>query len=204
MRVSSAPWGHCAGAAVSPHSARLSDLAVPVSPYITGVYENRRVMVAKTPIFQYNWGMVPTSINTLPTAPSAAKSMLARLLATENIAVVHQNIPTAFFDLKTRALHLPLWSNASGSLYDMLVGHEVAHALFTPADGWKTAIDSVAAATGCDRDTAKQYLNIVEDARIERDLMRNAHDLNRSGYMVDKNPRDSNLVPADESKSMIL
>jgi len=43
-----------------------------------------------------------------------------------------------------------------------------------------------------------------EDARIERDLMRNAHDLNRSGYMVDKNPRDSNLVPADESKSMIL
>ena len=94
--------------------------------------------------------------------------MLARLLAAENISVVHQNIPTAFFDLKTRSLHLPMWSNASGSLYDMLVGHEVAHALFTPADGWKSAIDSVAAATGCDRDTAKQYLNIVEDARIER------------------------------------
>ena len=104
----------------------------------------------------------------LPTAPNAAKSMLARLLATENISVVHQNIPTAFFDLKTRSLHLPMWSNASGSLYDMLVGHEVAHALFTPADGWRTAIDSVAAATGCDKNTAKQYLNIVEDARIER------------------------------------
>ena len=94
--------------------------------------------------------------------------MLARLLATENISVVHQNIPTAFFDLKTRSLHLPMWSNASGSLYDMLVGHEVAHALFTPVDGWKSAIDSIAAATGCAKDTAKQYLNIVEDARIER------------------------------------
>ena len=94
--------------------------------------------------------------------------MLARLLATENISVQHQNIPTAFFDLKTRSLHLPLWSNASGSLYDMLVGHEVAHALFTPVDGWRTAIDSVAAATGASKDTAKQYLNIVEDARIER------------------------------------
>lgn len=124
--------------------------------------------VAECPIFQYNWGMVPTTTSTLPTAPNAAKSMLARLLATENISVVHQNIPTAFFDLKTRSLHLPMWSNASGSLYDMLVGHEVAHALFTPVDGWRTAIDTVSAATGCSRDTAKQYLNIVEDARIER------------------------------------
>ena len=124
--------------------------------------------LAETHIFQYNLGMVPTLSATTPSAPTAAKSMLARLLATENISVVHQNIPTAFFDLKTRSLHLPLWSNASGALYDMLVGHEVAHALFTPADGWRTAIDSVAAATGCDKDTAKQYLNIVEDARIER------------------------------------
>jgi len=94
--------------------------------------------------------------------------MLARLLATENISVVHQNIPTAFFDLKTRSLHLPMWSNASGSLYDMLVGHEVAHALYTPVNGWRTAIDAISAATGCEQDTAKQYLNIVEDARIER------------------------------------
>jgi hypothetical protein len=112
--------------------------------------------------------MVPISTASLPTAPNAAKSMLARLLATENISVQHQNIPTAFFDLKTRSLHLPLWSNTSGSLYDMLVGHEVAHALFTPVDGWRSAIDSVSAATGCTKDTAKQYLNIVEDARIER------------------------------------
>ena len=122
----------------------------------------------KTPIFQYTGGMATPLTAPLSTSPTAAKSMLARLLATENISVVHQNIPTAFFDLKTRSLHLPLWSNASGSLYDMLVGHEVAHALFTPADGWRSAIDSVSAATGCTKTIAKQYLNIVEDARIER------------------------------------
>ena len=148
--------------------ARLSDLAVPVSLYSARSYDFWRVTLAETLIFQYNLGMVPTLTATTPSAPTAAKSMLARLLAAENISVVHQNIPTAFFDLKTRSLHLPLWSNASGALYDMLVGHEVAHALFTPANGWRTAIDAISAATGCEKDTAKQYLNIVEDARIER------------------------------------
>ena len=107
-------------------------------------------------------------VSTVPTAPTTAKSMLARLLATENISVQHENIPTAFFDLKARSLHLPMWSNVSMNLYDMLVGHEVAHALFTPQDGWRAAIDSVSAATGCNKTLAKSYLNIVEDARIER------------------------------------
>ena len=94
--------------------------------------------------------------------------MLARLLATENISVVHENTPTAFFDLKARSLHLPLWSNASGSLYDMLVGHEVAHALWTDSAEWTAGIDTVASATGVSRNMAKSALNIVEDARIER------------------------------------
>jgi hypothetical protein len=94
--------------------------------------------------------------------------MLARLLATENISVCHENIQTAFFNLRTRSLHLPLWSNTSGALYDMLVGHEVSHALYTPPEGWLAAVASVSAATGCSENTAKQYINIVEDARIER------------------------------------
>jgi len=102
------------------------------------------------------------------TEASAIKSTLARLLAIENISVQHENIPTAFFDLKTRSLHLPLWSSATGALYDMLVGHEVAHALFTPMEGWKSGIESLSADTGVSPETAKQYLNIVEDARIER------------------------------------
>ena len=94
--------------------------------------------------------------------------MLARLLAAENISVVHENTPTAFFDLKSRALHLPLWSNVNGSLYDMLVGHEVAHALWTNPGDWSSAIKYISAKMGVSDTLAKSMLNIVEDARIER------------------------------------
>ena len=33
-------------------------------------------------------------------------------------------------------LILPLWEKASNDVYDMLVGHEVGHALFTPDEDW--------------------------------------------------------------------
>ncbi len=83
-----------------------------------------------------------------PIAPQSHKSTLARLLATENISVVHQQIPTACFNLKNRTLSLPLWSTVDGSLYDMLVGHEVSHALHTVADEWRAGIATVAETTG--------------------------------------------------------
>jgi len=50
----------------------------------------------------------------------------------------------------------------------MLVGHEVGHALFTPnaEDGWCEAAAKIGGEAG--RRVAQTYLNIVEDARIER------------------------------------
>lgn len=102
-------------------------------------------------------------------APNAAKSMLARLLSTENISVIHDGaISTAFFDLKNRSLHLPVWKDVTNSLYDMLVGHEVAHALWTNVDDWRSGREAVAARTGVSTDIAGGVLNVVEDARIER------------------------------------
>lgn len=113
--------------------------------------------------------MKTTSTSSAPVlAPTATKSTLARLLAAENIHVLHEAVPTASFDLKSRILRLPVWSGASVQLYDMLVGHEVAHALWTPQDGWRDGITAIAATVGCPRETAASYLNIVEDARIER------------------------------------
>tara|TARA_B110001454_G_scaffold159733_1_gene149096 strand:+ start:51 stop:2234 length:2184 start_codon:yes stop_codon:yes gene_type:complete len=50
----------------------------------------------------------------------------------------------------------------SGNLYDLLVLHEVGHALFTPAEGFH---DAVGHGKGF-----KSYLNVVEDARIERKI----------------------------------
>ena len=60
------------------------------------------------------------------------KGNLARLLATENLVVEHKQTPTAYFNVDTRVLVLPKWDKASDVVYDMLVGHEVGHALFTP------------------------------------------------------------------------
>ena len=99
--------------------------------------------------------------------PNRTLTGLARLLATENISVQHQPVPTASFDTGSRVLTLPVWNDMPGFLYDMLVGHEVGHALYTPAglDAIKDAIRKVAPK---DANTAKSYLNIVEDVRIER------------------------------------
>ena len=64
------------------------------------------------------------------------KSQLAKLLATEDLVVEHKQVETASFNVETRVLVLPLWEKATNSVYDMLVGHEVGHALFTPNDDW--------------------------------------------------------------------
>ena len=89
------------------------------------------------------------------------KSGLAKLLATENLTIQHQKIPTAAFDPKNRVLYCPIWEDMSGDLYDLLMGHEVGHALDTPADGWHDTISSKGK-------NFKAFLNVVEDARIEK------------------------------------
>lgn len=104
------------------------------------------------------------------------KSALAKLMATENITVQHvPNIPTAMFDVKNRALSLPIWNNISDDLYDMLVVHEVGHALDTPANGWVDSTKDIARKYFKDGNEAKeaeasvrQFLNVVEDARIDK------------------------------------
>ena len=53
------------------------------------------------------------------------KSLLAKLMATENIRVEHKNIPTGAFDLKNRVLYLPMFKYMTGDIYDLLVSHEV-------------------------------------------------------------------------------
>ena len=91
------------------------------------------------------------------------KSLLAKLLASENVTVEHGNYETASFDVKNRVLRLPIWKEMSGSLYDLMVLHEVGHALYTPEDGWHGAASNKG--TGY-----KSFLNVVEDARIERKI----------------------------------
>ena len=82
------------------------------------------------------------------------KGTLARLLATENLTVEHRKVSTAYFDVEKRLLCLPIWNTASETVYDLLVGHEVGHALYTPQEGLQ--------------DAPKAFVNVLEDARIER------------------------------------
>jgi hypothetical protein len=89
------------------------------------------------------------------------KSQLARLLATEDLVVEHKKVETACFNVHTRVLTLPLWERASSGLYDMLVGHEVGHALFTPDEDWLE-----------EHKIPQQFVNIVEDARVEKLMKR--------------------------------
>ena len=89
------------------------------------------------------------------------KSQLAKLLATEDLVVEHKKVSTACFNVHTRVLTLPLWEKASNLVYDLLVGHEVGHALFTPDEDWTEQVKVPA-----------QFVNIVEDARIEKLMKR--------------------------------
>ncbi len=90
-------------------------------------------------------------------------SLLPKLLAKENITIQHGNYKTAWFDIKNRILGLPLWDDMHKDIYDLFTGHEVGHALETPFDGWH---DSPEKLNGCPR----TYINVVEDARIERKI----------------------------------
>lgn len=88
---------------------------------------------------------------------------LAKLMATENIRVEHRNVAGPFFETDRRVLVLPIWKNISRELYHMLTAHEISHALNTPPEGWRIAIQ-----THKKPNVFKDYLNVVEDARIER------------------------------------
>jgi hypothetical protein len=91
----------------------------------------------------------------------SAQEYLAKLLAKENLSVQHGNYSTASFDVENRVLRLPLWKDKGKDVYDLLVGHEVGHALYTPADGWHDSEKKIGK-------IPRAYLNIVEDIRIER------------------------------------
>ena len=99
------------------------------------------------------------------------KSQLAKLLATEDIIVEHKNVDTAQFNVHTRVLILPQWKKASNNVYDMLVGHEVGHALFTPDEDWFLELK-----------VPPSFVNIVEDARIEKLMKRKYPGLAKSFY----------------------
>ena len=103
-----------------------------------------------------------------------SKEKLAKLLAMEDIDIQHRNVRTAMFDVKNRVLTLPIWKDMPNHLYDLLVGHEVGHALFTPNNEEKL--------TKLIKKTSKHCVNVVEDARIEALMKRKYPGLKKQFY----------------------
>mgnify|MGYP001429341528 FL=1 len=88
------------------------------------------------------------------------KSTIAKLLSEEDINVVQKQATTASFDVKNRELVLPIWKDEmSDNISDLLVCHEIGHALYTSEAMLKKMID---------RKIEKTFVNVIEDARIEK------------------------------------
>tara|TARA_B100001250_G_scaffold405844_1_gene423966 strand:- start:590 stop:2815 length:2226 start_codon:yes stop_codon:yes gene_type:complete len=100
------------------------------------------------------------------------KGTLAKLLATEDLIIENKDVETAAFNVQTRVLTLPMWEKADEVVYDMLVGHEVGHALYTPNRDPRVNVPQA-------------FLNVTEDARIEKLMKRKYLGLGktfRNGY----------------------
>ncbi len=121
------------------------------------------------------------------------KGTLAKLMATENLTVEHRKVSTAAFDVEQRVLILPIWKSASATVYDLLVGHEVGHALYTPNKDFGNV--------------SKAFVNVLEDARIEKMMKKQYPGLRKSffeGYrelwqsdffgVKDEDPKNLSLI----------
>lgn len=89
-----------------------------------------------------------------------SNDILAKLLAHENIDIVRSNVRTASFDIRNRVLVLPRWKDMSQSCEQMLILHEVGHALFTSEEKYGVIFQK-------EKIHLKEYANVIEDARIE-------------------------------------
>jgi hypothetical protein len=103
------------------------------------------------------------------TVNTGVKGTLAKLLATEDIVIEHKKCDTASFNVVDRVLVLPIWEKATNEVYDLLVAHEVGHALYTPQD-WDNF------------ECPQSYVNVTEDARIEKLMKRRYQGLPKTFY----------------------
>ena len=120
------------------------------------------------------------------------KGNLAKLLATENLIIEHKAVDTASFDIDRRVLTLPQWETDNNYVYDMLVAHEVGHALHTPLRYWNKE-DKY-------KDLPMDYVNVVEDARIEKLMKQRFAGLNKDFYKAYEELHANNFFDvSDES-----
>jgi hypothetical protein len=118
--------------------------------------------------------------------------LIAKLLANENLTVIQEPVSTASFDIKNRTLRLPQWKDMTDDLLDMLVGHEVGHALYTNPDEYmKPEHKEIPHFHG--------YLNVIEDVRIEKLMKRKYPGLRKSFNIGYKQLNDKDFFGVQEA-----
>lgn len=121
------------------------------------------------------------------------RDTVAKLLAEENISVVRTNVRTASFDTNGRVLSLPIWKDVTAEVEEMLIAHEVAHALFTPRlqrEDFGT--------------TPFSYMNVLEDIRIEKLMKRKFPGLRRVMFLGYKQLNERNFFGIEGKDSSSL
>ena len=98
------------------------------------------------------------------------KESLAKLLAQEDLIVEHRQVTTAQFNVDTRVLTLPTWNHRVNAVTDLLIAHEVGHALYTPNE-WDYL-----------EEVPQQFVNVTEDIRIEKLMKRRYQGLPKTFY----------------------
>lgn len=84
--------------------------------------------------------------------------LLAKLLASENIDIIRENVKTASFDIIKRVLSIPMWQDMNDDIEMMLIAHETGHAIYSPIEMLN------------DKTAPHSYKNVIEDVRIERKI----------------------------------
>lgn len=139
------------------------------------------------------------------------KNTLAKLMAEENITVLHRNdVPGAKFDMKKRTLILPIWNDMEGFSYNHFIGQEISRALFSIDKSTKGYQDSVNYVDSQNPQVAKSFLEICETARIEKlmlskypgltmDFRNSYQDLMKRGFFGDKLDRVDDMAMGDRA-----
>jgi hypothetical protein len=121
-----------------------------------------------------------------------------RLLAQENLLINRAPVNTASFDVRNRILTLPMWQNMTAEIEEMLKAHEVGHALYTD--------ETLFAKMATDVKVPFGYMNVLEDARIEKLMKRKYPGLRKTfnaGYR-ELNERDFFSVSQRDTSTLPL
>ena len=124
---------------------------------------------------------------------------LAKLMSAEDITVIQQPEKTAYFDTPKRVLVIPTWENLSDIIVELLIGHEIGHALYTNSDEWIAALKLREP-----NDVFRDYLNIIEDARIESLVKQRYPGMKKIFFHGYKQILENKIMVIDDVKNLSL